>query len=34
MYYDNDLSKTTLIDVNGDECMKVNACMLPMVIFE
>ena len=34
MHYDNEFRKITLIDVNDDERMKVNACMLPRVMCE
>ena len=34
MHYDDDFPKTTLINVNDDECMKTNACILLRVICE
>ena len=34
MHYDEEFSKTILNNVNDDECMQANACMLPKVICE
>jgi len=34
IHYDDEFLKTTLVNVNDNECMKVNACMLLRVMCE